>query len=250
MNQVVKYVWCRYTDYVRVRRVFLAAIVIGVGVIALGLYLGDPMAVVFGVAILLLPLPLWLPPRTKIKIVGPEVRLFRQPLWRNVLWWVPFILVIFAVVAIAQLAILHDENPRLAYIAIVAIPGAGYLARYAYKRRGPLAISATYIQFGNGVRFDFPVSKFAVSANEKGVPLIVFSSSAEPARFASIVPFSLNQDPNTLMSVIVQLQRWCTDGAAVSPEEIEAMLSVSLPDPLPALGEKLEVLAPLPDREL
>lgn len=240
--------WTNYSDF-KASREFgwqLPAIaVLGVG---LGIKLRDPYAIVGMGSIGLIPLPGWLKPRRKVKVTQDEVRISRPPFWSHGLLWFPIVLTIMTGAIVGE-ALMGELGPRLLFVLVVGPPLIVALLVQAYRNRGPLAISDSYVRLGRGPQFELGEARIVLKKDSSGSPLIYLASTAtKPVQvLLRSEPYGL--DFNTLMSVLVQLQMWHADGRQTSPATIRTMLALHPEYPYPIRGNSVELAIPVPEPE-
>ncbi|MED5801226.1 hypothetical protein VX037_09340 [Gordonia sp. Z-3] len=206
-----------------------------------------PMVAFAFTALVLLPIALVVPLRTKLVVRESGVEVHRQPFYSNPVLIIALMSGIMSATMIFAIALGYWQAWRLvipAFGGLVLVPLLGVVS---FKDRGPLLLSAGEVVFGNGARFalDSDAIHFVVLSN--GVPAIEFThtggGSTRPRR---LLHRPYNIDFNTLLSTLEQLQTWHRGGRPTSPAEIKAMLMVPPPAGI-EVGESVQVEAVVED---
>lgn len=240
--------WTNYSDYTASRGASWAMPTIGIVGLGLGISLRDPYVAV-GIGVFgLFQVPAWIVPRRKIRISGSEARISAQPIWGNYALWFPFVF------GVAFVAFLLDPRRREGGVrilfALLLMPViVVWILVLAYRNRGPLILSSSCVSLGPGAQFDLATCKASVISDASGRPRILLARSDETLDRLALDAPTFGVDFNTLMSVIVQLQKWHVDGKQTSPAMIKAMLTLHPDYPYPIRGNSVELAIPSPEPE-
>lgn len=240
--------WHRYTDftYVVSRKGSWKLPAIGAVIVAGAFLLGEPALSVMGFALAAIALPVWLPWRVKVRVKGDKVLASHQPPWTNAYVLILLFCVVSGVGFVYTLLARHEGTLRLGYAAVVCAMAIPYLGRIVYRMRGPLTITANHVRFGNGVQFEWATTRVECVVLKTGEPVVGLYDDAATPPNAQMVSRPYNLDFNTMMSAVAQLKAWKSEGRGATPEEIKAMLLTPVPDPLPPVGEAVDVVVSVP----
>ncbi|MGC4960914.1 hypothetical protein [Gordonia sp. DT101] len=204
--------------------------------------------VAFGfAALVLLPVAMLVPFRTKLVVQDSGVEVHRQPFYSNPVLIIALMSGLTSAGMITAIALGYWQAWRLvipAFGGLVLVPLLGVVS---FRDRGPLLVRADGVIFGNGARYEFDSAAAHFSVLSNGVPAIEFiHTTGEASRRRRVVHRPYNIDFNTMLSTFEQLQAWHSHGHRVTPAEIKALLTVTPPDDV-EIGESVLIEVPVED---
>ncbi|MGC5255900.1 hypothetical protein ACPXCG_06070 [Gordonia sp. DT218] len=237
-SESLTYQWKRHTTYEVPRALghMLALVLIGIVGIAVAIALGGNVLALVFVATALIPVPVVLRKRTKLRRAPQHLVLYRQPFYTNGWLWMTMVFAMMTVGVVGQVAVGATQAWRIALLAVPTLLGAALTAVLAYKYRGPLTLTATAVRSGSGRSVDIGTARIDFVSVEQGAPSIKLTPASGRPLVVSPVPY--NVDFDSLLSTIEQLRTWNEQGRNTSPAEIEAMVSATPPDGL-EVGESI-----------
>ncbi|MDL9949076.1 hypothetical protein QSJ19_26585, partial [Gordonia sp. ABSL11-1] len=170
-------------------------------------------------ALVLLPVAMVAPLRTKVIAQQRGVEVHRQPFYSNPVILIALMSGLISAGMIVAIAIGYWQAWRLVIPAFGGLVLVPLLSVVSFKERGPLLLSADGVVFGNGDCYQFDSSTISFAELSNGVPAIEFSHSVagRSARPRRLVHRPYNVDFNSLLSTLEQLQKWHHQRRPASP---------------------------------
>ncbi|GAA3709626.1 hypothetical protein [Gordonia hankookensis] len=249
-NRKFTLLWKRYTAYAyqpsRWSAIGVVVLVVAGCVVSIALSL--PLIAFAFATLVLLPVAMLAPLRTKVIAQQRGVEVHRQPFYSNPVILIALMSGLISAAMIIAIAIGYWQAWRLVIPAFGGLVLVPLLSVVSFKERGPLLLSADGVVFGNGDRYQFDSSAIAFTVLSNGVPAIEFTHSAAgySTRPRRLVHRPYNVDFNSLLSTLEQLQKWHHQRRPASPAEIKGMLTVTPPDDV-EVGESVQIEALVED---
>ncbi|MGC4933964.1 hypothetical protein ACLQ3C_09800 [Gordonia sp. DT30] len=182
-----------------------------------------------------------------MKVSGDDVVLRQQQFFANVNLWMTISFGMMLCGCVGHLLFGDDLDFRIILSAIGSLGFTLWYGYMAFLGRGPIKLNGDLIALaGARVYLWSDVEVRYTLAGEYAATVLLRTLGEHQrvvAKFAA-VPLGLNF--NTLLSTLVQTKERSVAGDPLTAEEIRAMLLTPVPDPLPAIGEYVDVMVHVP----